>query len=228
MFFSQGQSGAFIRMRLSTVIGAVGLGAMSLLLPWAATAENCSNPVEALPSSTWQTITPPKSDVEVVYLGRIGWVGLNHIDAIQQSLAHRKRSFFPWIMPQIVTVFPFSHSLEAPGNTAPLFYVNHSETAAHIADLSPHEIHLLRLTPRGKVREIEVTSGASVFNFRPGFPSHREIPVSVSSLSNSIFSIQPKERLTDGEYLIVLGPVAASGFEFGVHCTEKIRPAEVR
>jgi hypothetical protein len=27
----------------------------------------------------------------------------------------------------------------------------------------------------------------------------REIPVSVNSLSNSIFSIQPKERLTDGE-----------------------------
>ncbi len=215
-------------MRLSTVIGTVGLCAMSLLLPWAIAAENCSNPVEALPNSAWQSITPPKSDVEVVYFGRIGWVGLNHIDAIQQALTHRKRSFFPWIMPQIVTVFPFSHALEAPANTAPMFYVNHSETAAHIADLGPHEIHLLRLTPRGKVRQIEVTSGASVFDVRPGFPSHREIPVSVNSLSNSIFSIRPKERLTDGEYMIVLGPVAASGFEFGVHCMEKSGPAKVR
>lgn len=215
-------------MRLSTVIGTVGLGAMSLLLPWAIAAENRSNPVEALPNSAWQSITPPKSDVEVVYFGRIGWVGLNHIDAIQQALTHRKRSFFPWIMPQIVTVFPFSHALEAPANTAPLFYVNHSETAAHIADLGPHEIHLLRLTPRGKVRQIEVTSGASVFDVRPGFPSHREIPMSVNSLSNSIFSIRPKERLTDGEYMIVLGPVAASGFEFGVHCMEKSGPAKVR
>jgi len=109
-----------------------------------------------------------------------------------------------------------------------MFYVNHSDTAAHIADLSSHEIHLLRLTTRGKVREIQVTSGASVFDFKPGFPSHREIPVSVNSLSNSIFSIQPEERLTDGEYMIVLGPVAASGFEFGVHCPEKGGPVEVR
>ena len=215
-------------MRLSTVVRSVGLGAMSLLLAWAAAAENCSNPVEALPSSAWQSITPPKSDVEVVYLGRIGWVGLNHIDAIQQALAHRKRSLFLWIMPQIITVFPFSHSLEAPGNWAPVFYVNHSETAAHIADLSPHEIHLLRLTPRGKIREIEVTSGAAVFDFKPGFPAHREIPVSVNPFSNSIFSIQPKERLSDKEYMIVLGPVAASGFEFGVHCLEKSGPAKVR
>jgi hypothetical protein len=45
-------------MRLSTEIGIVDLGAMSLLLPWAVAAENCSNPMEALPSSTWQTITP--------------------------------------------------------------------------------------------------------------------------------------------------------------------------
>jgi hypothetical protein len=62
----------------------------------------------------------------------------------------------------------------------------------------------------------------------PGFPAHREIPVSVNPLSNSIFSIQPKERLSDGEYMIVLGPVAASGFEFGVHCLEKSGPAKVR
>jgi hypothetical protein len=215
-------------MRLSTVIGTVSLGAMSLLLPWAVAAENCSNPIEALPSSTWQTITPPKSDVEVVYLGRIGWVGLNHIDAIQQALTHRKRSLLPWVMPQIVTVFPFSRALEAPANSAPVFYVNHSETAAHIADLSSGEIHLLRFTPRGKVREIEVTTGASVFDFKTGFPSHREIPVSVNSLSNSIFSIRPKERLTDGEYMIVFGQVAAGGFEFGVHCMEKSAPAKVR
>jgi hypothetical protein len=62
-------------MRLSAVVRSVGLGAMSLLLARAAAAEKCSNPVEALPSSAWQSITPPKSDVEVVYLGRLGGSG---------------------------------------------------------------------------------------------------------------------------------------------------------
>jgi hypothetical protein len=36
------------------------------------------------------------------------------------------------------------------------------------------------------------------------------------------------ERLTDGEYMIVFGQVAASGFEFGVHCMEKNAPAKMR
>ena len=108
-----------------------------------------------------------------------------------------------------------------------MFYVNHSETAAHIADLSPHEIHLLRLTPRGEVREIEVTSGAAVFDFRPGFlPTGKSRKCKFACQFH--LSIQPKERLTDGEYMIVLGPVAASGFEFGVHRMEKGGPAKAR
>ncbi|MGC2404322.1 MAG: hypothetical protein WA510_31300 [Acidobacteriaceae bacterium] len=181
-------------------------------------AQNCNNPVAAVPTSAWATITPPREDVEVVYVAPIGWVGLNHIYATQQSLTHRKRSFIPWMMPQITTVFPFAHALESPANRRPLFYVDHSDAAAHIADLGPHEVHLVHLRPRGKGRELQATSGASVFTFDPGFSSHTELPFKLSTLSNTVFTIQPERELEDGEYIIVFGPVAAGGFEFGINC----------
>jgi hypothetical protein len=195
---------------------------LGTLLSYPLSASNCTNPVAAVPTD-WRTITPPKEDVEVVYVAPIGWVGLNHIYATRQSLKHKRRTLIPWMMPQIITVFPFAHALEAPQNRRPLFYVDHSDTAAHIADLSPHEVHLVHLTPRGKDRELEVTSGASAFNFDFGFSSHRDMPLKVNPLTNNVFTIQPEQQLADGEYMIVFGPVAASGFEFEIDCLRELR-----
>jgi hypothetical protein len=180
-------------------------------------ASACMNPVEATSTSAWRTITPPKEDVEVVYNAPNGWVGLNHIYAIGQVLKHRKRGLIPWMMPQMITVFPFARALQTPANRSPVFYVDHTDTAAHIADISPREIHLVRLRLSGKDRELAATSGASVFNLHPGFSSE-EIPLRVTALSDTVFTIQPDRTLADGEYMIVLGPVAASGFEFEISC----------
>jgi hypothetical protein len=188
-------------------------------------AANCMNPVTALPTTAWQTITPPREEVEVVYDAPVGWVGLNHIYAATQVLKHRKRSFIPWMMPQVFTVFPFSHALEAPENRLPVFYVDHSDTAAHIADLNVHDVHLARLLSIDKGRELAATTGGSVFSFAAGFSSRREIPLRVNGLSNTVFTIQPQQPLADGEYIIVFGPVAANGFEFGIHCLRDDTPA---
>jgi hypothetical protein len=209
-----------MRIRCSTITTVVLSGAMHLSLM----AANCTNPVTAVPTTAWHTITPPREEVEVVYDAPVGWVGLNHIYAANQMLKHRRRSFIPWMMPQVFTVFPFSHALEAPLNRSPLFYVDHSDTAAHIADLSAHEVHLVRLRSSGKDRELAATTGGSVFSFDAGFSSRREIPLRVTGLSNTVFTIQPQQPLADGEYIIVFGPVADSGFEFGIHCLREDAP----
>jgi hypothetical protein len=200
-----------------TAPAALLFAAVSLILDLPLGASACMNPVEATSTSAWRTITPPKEDVEVVYNAPNGWVGLNHIYAVRQVLKHRKRSLIPWMMPQIITVFPFAHALQTPANRTPMFYVDHTDTAAHIADISPREIHLARLRLSGKDRELAATSGGSVFNLYPGLSSE-EIPLRVTVLSDTVFAIQPDRTLADGEYMIVLGPVAASGFEFEIGC----------
>jgi hypothetical protein len=204
-----------------TVATALLFTAMNLISPRSPDAANCTNSAEATPSSAWRTITPPKEDVEIVYSGPYGWVGLNHIYAIQQALKNRKRGLIPWMMPQVITVFPFARALQAPATRTPVFYVDHSDTAAHLADPGSREIHLAYLRLRGKDRELAATSGASVFNFRPGLSAHVEIPLRVTALSDTVFTIQPEQSLRDGEYIIVLGPVAASGFEFEINCLGK-------
>jgi hypothetical protein len=213
-------------MRLYTT--ALLLGIMNLLAHLPLVAANCTNSVAAVSTADWRTITPPKEDVEVVFTSPYGWVGLNRIYATRQALKHRRRSLIPWMMPQIVTVFPFSHALEAPANRMPLFYVDHLDTAAHIGDLGPHETHLVHLRPSGQDREFAATSGASVFNFDPGFSSHLEIPLKVNTLSNTVFTIQPEQQLADGEYMIVFGPVAAGGFEFEINCLREDGPSMPR
>jgi hypothetical protein len=180
-------------------------------------AANCTNPVEATRDANWRTISPPKEDVEVVYSSTVGWIGLNHIYAIQQSMKHRRRILIPWLMPQVMTVFPFAHAIQAPANRVPLFYVDHSDTAAHLSDTIPHELHLVRVASYGKYRSLPTSSGAFAFNFHPGF-SANEIPLTVDPLSDGLFAIQPKRSLDNGEYLIFLGPVASAGFEFRVNC----------
>jgi hypothetical protein len=210
-------------MRFFPVLFLLGLMSSASHLPLG--AANCKDPVAAVPTSTWRSITPPQEDVEVVYSAPIGWVGLNHIYATHQALTHRKRSFIPWMMPQVITVFPYAHALETPANRRPLFYVDHSDTAAHIADLSPHEIHLVHLRARGRDRELEMTSGASAFTFNSGFSSRSELRLNVSALSNTVFTIQPERELDDGEYMIVFGPVAAAGFEFEINCVRDLQPS---
>jgi hypothetical protein len=159
----------------------------------------------------------------VVYATPMGWVGLNHIYASRQALTHKKRVFIPWLMPQIDTIFPFTHALEEPANEMPLFYVDHLATAAYLSDSGAREIHLLRLKSLGKERELETTSGASVFHFAPGFSSRSIIPSKINILSNTVLTIQPERKLPDGEYLIVLGPVASNGFEFQINCLQPER-----
>jgi hypothetical protein len=122
-------------------------------------------------------------------------------------------------MPQIKTVFPFAHALQTPANMRPVFYVDHSDTAPHLADTGRHEIHLVRLRSRGNDRELDETSGAYAFHFHAGFSS-MEIPLKVTLLSDAVFTVQPERDLADGEYLIVLGPVAAGGFEFKTSCLQ--------
>ena len=212
-----------LRIRLGSPLAAVlwVTATVIAIAPLPLRAANCMNSAEATPTSAWSTITAPKEDVEVVYVAATGWVGLNRIYAKQQILKNNRRILIPWVMPKITTIFPFAHALQAPANGRPLFYVNHSETAAHLADTGSRQIHLVRLRSSGKDRELAATSGAYAFHFHTGFSS-LEIPLKVTPLSDAVFAIQPERSLADGEYLIVLGPVASGGFEFETSCLQEI------
>lgn len=66
---------------------------------------------------------------------------------------------------------------------------------------------------------VQITSGWSTFSFHPGFTAREEIPLKFHVLSDNVYTIQPERPLDDGEYLVIFGPSAVSGFEFQIACS---------
>jgi hypothetical protein len=170
-------------------------------------------------AANWGQIPPPREGVTVTYYDdAVVWVGLNHTYADSQSLTHRWRSFIPWMSSSIVSVFPFSSALQSPATRLPLFYVSHTAAAIEASEPNTRWVHLVHADAKHNARSVQVTSGRSVFSFHPGFTAHEDIPLRFHALSSAVYTIQPERPLDNGEYLVIFGPSALSGFEFQIAC----------
>ncbi len=175
-----------------------------------------SDPVSA---AAWGQIPPPSGGITVAFFDDpTVWVGLNHVYADSQKLTHRWRSFVPWMSPGIVSVFPFARAIQSPASRMPIFYVGHTAAALDASQPDAQRVHLVRATTTGNAREVQTTSGWSSFSFHPGFTAREEIPLKFQVLSGAVYTIQPERPLENGEYLVIFGPSALSGFEFQIEC----------
>jgi hypothetical protein len=171
-------------------------------------------------ASTWGAIPPPPADMIVAfYKNATEMVGLNHVYATSEKLTHRWRSFIPLMSAGVVSVFPFSPSIQPLPSRTPLLYVGH--IAAWVSATEPNSrwVHIVRAESRHNSRVVHITSGSSVFSYHPGVDPGEEIPLRFSLLSDTIYTIQPTRPLENGEYLVVFGPSALSGFEFQIACS---------
>jgi hypothetical protein len=181
---------------------------------------SCAMQSDQVPAAVWGQITPPPGGATVAfYDNAASFVGLNHIYAHSQKLSHRWRSFIPWMSPGIVTVFPFSRAVQSPASHMPLFYVSHTVVALDASQPDAQSVHLVRATTERNTRVVQVASGRSAFTLRPGFAAREEIPLKFQVLSNTVYTIRPEKPLDDGEYFVIFGPSALSGFEFRIECS---------
>ena len=175
---------------------------------------------DQVPAAVWGQITPPPGGIAVAfYDDATVFVGLNHVYADSQNLTHRWRSFIPWMSPGVVSVFPFGSAIQSPASRTPLFYVSHIAGALDASQPDAQSVHLLRAATKQNTRLVQITSGWSAFSFHPGFTAREEIPLNFHVLSGAVYTIQPERPLEDGEYLVIFGPSALSGFEFHIACS---------
>ena len=80
-------------------------------------------------------------------------------------------------------------------------------------------VHLVRAATKHNARVVQITAGWSAFSFHPGFTAREEIPLRFHVLSSAVYTIQPERPLDNGEYLVIFGPSALSGFEFQTACS---------
>ncbi len=180
-----------------------------------AVEQRCSAPAEALASPNWTSIRPAHLPVETFFSTKIGWSGLNFVSSKEERVKHRYRALLPGFVPSLVQVYPFDHALARVANRTPVFYVHASDASSLDPKFAPGFVHLVRLTTTGNTRTLQVTRGATVLGYKPGYPQAAEVPVDAERLSPAILSLRP---LASGEYLITLDPAGNGGFEFGIDC----------
>lgn len=202
-----------------------------LLVPWCGVAQKTLGQCEAqsvpVAATVWQHIPPPQDGVTVTYYDGRSWIGLNRTYADSQSLTHRWRGFIPWMSSGIVSVFKFGGAYQSPTSRRPLFYVSHTAAAIDAADPNARWVHLVRADKMHNARSVQITSGWSAFNFRPGFPARELVPLKFDVLSRGVYTIQPERALDDGEYIVVFGTSALSGFEFEIGCSGTLRGPKI-
>ena len=201
----------------------VGLAALVPQLP--AQETSCKMQSDQVSAAVWGQIIPPPGGIAVAfYDDAASFVGLNHVYADSQNLTHRWRSFIPWTCRRALSAFSFRQSDSISGQCAfPLFYVSHTTAALDASEPDAQRVHLVRAATKQDTRRVQITSGWSAFTFHPGFTAREEIPLRFHVLSSAVYTIQPEKPLDDGEYLVIFGPSAPSGFEFQIACSEAHR-----
>ena len=204
--------------RCRGVLLFVGLASLVAQLP--AQDRSCKMQSEQVSAAVWGQIPPPPGGIAVAfYDDATVFVGLNHVYADSQNLTHRWRSFIPWMSSDIVSVFPFSRATQSPASRIPLFYVSHTAAALDASEPDAKSVHLVRAAAKQNARVVQTTSGWFAFSFHPGFTARQEIPLRFDVLSSAVYTIQPEKPLDNGEYLVIFGPSALSGFEFRIACS---------
>ena len=208
--------------RCRGILLLVGLASLAPQIP--AQNTSCKMQSDQVSAAVWGQIPAPPGGIAVAFYDNATvLLGLNHAYARSQNLTHRWRRFIPWMSSGIVSVFPFSRSYQSPASRTPLLYVSHTPVALDASEPEAKWVHLVRAETKHNARVVQTTSGRSAFSFHPGFPAREEIPLKFHALSSAVYTIQPERPLENGEYLVVFGPSALSGFEFQIACSDDRR-----
>ncbi|MFI5086984.1 MAG: hypothetical protein ACHP7I_01195 [Terriglobales bacterium] len=145
-----------------------------------------------------------------------GLKSLQPISMAGGGMKHVGKMLVPGLTPQMVWTF---RGAEAPiqiTERRPTFYVKQSPMMNGIAGRSERDLAIIRFDKKKDHRELQTTSGGSVFTFKSGISKERLPDIIASKFAEGIFAVTPKEDLPPGEYLITFSSLGISGCDFGI------------
>ncbi len=147
------------------------------------------------------------------YKGAKGWTKLQQLSFSGGGATHVGKMLVPGLTPHMVWTFRGAEAPVQISEGKPVFYVKQSPYMANVAGRSERDIVIVRFDKKKDHRDLQMTSGASVFTFKSGFSKEKTPDITVVRLSESIISITPKQDLNPGEYLLTYG-LGAGGYDF--------------
>ncbi|HKF50864.1 MAG TPA: hypothetical protein VKB26_01010 [Candidatus Acidoferrales bacterium] len=165
------------------------------------------------------------------------WNLMDQITAYGGSASHVARMIVPGLVPQFALDFRDARAPVQVSDATPLFcfkfavvppgtpYAPYSPSGREIVVVrsgvpympSGRDIAITRLDQKKDHRELEVSSGNTMFTMKAGTDDKRLVDIEVTRLSADTFLVSPRVPLPQGEYLLNTLPYERSGFDFGFH-----------
>ena len=145
-----------------------------------------------------------------------GWKQLQSISMAGGGAKHMGKMFVPGLTPQIVWLY---RGAEAPiqiSERRPTFYVKELPAIATIAGRSERDLVIVRFDKKKDHRELQTTSGGSMFTFKAGLSKDRLPELTTKTVSDGIFMVRPTGDLKPGEYLLTFSAMGTGGYDFGI------------
>ena len=133
-----------------------------------------------------------------------------------EGLKHVGKMFVPGLTPQMVYTFRGAHAPLQIIDTRPVFYIKQLVQMANIPGQSAQDVVIVRLDVKKKSREVQVSNGGSMFTFKSGFSKESTPAITASPISDTVFSVVPKNDLKPGEYMVTFNGFGISGYDFGI------------
>jgi hypothetical protein len=145
-----------------------------------------------------------------------GWQKLEPISMTGGGIKHAGKMFVPGLTPQFVWTF---RGAEAPleiGDKRPTFYIKELPMLASIAGRTERDLIIIRFDKKKDHRELQTTSGGSMFTFKSGISKERLPDITTKTVSDGIFMLTPNDDLKPDEYMITFSALGNSGYDFGI------------
>jgi hypothetical protein len=165
----------------------------------------------------------PKDEAAKLQPGAYYWTGLvwepmQQISMSGGGLKKAAKLFVPGLTPQMVWTFRDARAPVELKEDRPLFCYKFLEVPPGTPYApSSRNIVIARFDEKKDHRELQTSSGASMFTFKAGLGKDRTPEIVVTNISPSLAIIALKEPLPPGEYLLTDTSIAISGYDFGFH-----------
>ncbi len=152
--------------------------------------------------------------VSVSYQGEKGLIALQPLMPSGGGATKIGKMFVPGLTPQIVRTYSGADSPVKITEPRPTFIFKVMPQLTSVAGFTSRDIRLVRLRARKDHRELQVTTGASMFTFKAGTGENQLLEISVSTRDDG-YIVTPKADLPAGEYMLFLGANQV-GFDFSL------------
>lgn len=149
------------------------------------------------------------------YKSPTGWVKLQPQMMGGGGATHVAKAMVPGMTPHMVFTFRGAESPVQISEHRPIFYFKQNPAIVNFPGRSERDIVLVRFDKKKDHRELQMTSGATMFTFKAGFSKEKTPEILVKRVSETVFTVTPSQDLSPGEYLLTFG-LGASGFDFGI------------